>query len=74
MDDNYRRLNILLKIYLSYIKFKLRLNSKLNKMHAYAILNEESVKKIEDEFLKEGYYISNYKPNIYLIHPMLYND
>lgn len=74
MDDNYRRLNILLKIYLSYIKFKLKLNSKLNKMYAYAILNETNIKKLEDEFLKEGYYISNYKPNIYLIHPMLYND
>lgn len=74
MDDNYRRLNIFLKIYLSYIKFKLKLNSKLNKMHAYVILNENNVKKLEDEFLKEGYYISNYKPNIYLIHPMLYND
>ena len=74
MDDNYRRLNILLKIYLSYIKFKLKLNSKLNKMYAYVILNETNIKKLEDEFLKEGYYISNYKPNIYLIHPMLYND
>ena len=74
MDDNYRRLNILLKIYLSYIKFKLKLNSKLNKMYAYVILNEANIKKLEDEFLKEGYYISNYKPNIYLIHPILYND
>ena len=74
MDDNYRRLNIFLKIYLSYIKFKLKFNSKLNKMHAYVLLNENNIKKLEDEFLKEGYYISNYKPNIYLIHPMLYND
>ena len=74
MDDNYRRLNIFLKIYLSYIKFKLKLNSKLNKMYAYVIINESNAKKLEDEFLKEGYYISNYKPNIYLIHPMLYND
>ena len=48
MDDNYRRLNIFLKIYLSYIKFKLKLNSKLNKMYAYAILNENNVKKLED--------------------------
>ena len=74
MDDNYRRLNIFLKIYLFYIKFKLKLNSKLNKMYAYVIINESNAKKLEDEFLKEGYYISNYKPNIYLIHPMLYND
>ena len=59
MDDNYRRLNIFLKIYLSYIKFKLKFNSKLNKMHAYVLLNENNIKKLEDEFLKEGYYISN---------------
>ena len=74
MDDCYRRLNILLRIYLSYIKMKLKLNSKLNKMYAYAILNETNSKKLEDEFIKEGYYISNYRPNIYLIHPILYND
>ena len=74
MDDGYRRLNILLRIYLSYIKMKLKLNSKLNKMYAYAILNETNSKKLEDEFIKEGYYISNYRPNIYLIHPILYND
>ena len=74
MDDGYRRLNILLRIYLSYIKMKLKLNSKLNKMYTYAILNETNSKKLEDEFIKEGYYISNYRPNIYLIHPILYND
>ena len=74
MDDGYRRLNILLRIYLSYIKMKLKVNSKLNKMYAYAILNETNSKKLEDEFIKEGYYISNYRPNIYLIHPILYND
>ena len=74
MDDCYRRLNILLRIYLSYIKMKLKLNSKLNKMYTYAILNETNSKKLEDEFIKEGYYISNYRPNIYLIHPILYND
>ena len=74
MDDGYRRLNILLRIYLSYIKMKLKMNSKLNKMYAYAILNETNSKKLEDEFIKEGYYISNYRPNIYLIHPILYND
>ena len=74
MDDNYRRLNILLRLYLSYIKMKLKVNSKLNKMYTYAILNETNSKKLEDEFIKEGYYISNYRPNIYLIHPILYND
>jgi hypothetical protein len=74
MDDCYRRLNILLRIYLSYIKMKLKVNSKLNKMYTYAILNETNSKKLEDEFIKEGYYISNYRPNIYLIHPILYND
>jgi hypothetical protein len=74
MDDGYRRLNILLRIYLSYIKMKLKVNSKLNKMYTYAILNETNSKKLEDEFIKEGYYISNYRPNIYLIHPILYND
>ena len=74
MDDGYRRLNILLRIYLSYIKMKLKVNSKLNKMYTYAILNETNSKKLEDEFIKEGYYISNYLPNIYLIHPILYNE
>lgn len=74
MDDGYRRLNILLRIYLSYIKMKLKVNSKLNKMYTYAILNETNSKKLEDEFIKEGYYISNCRPNIYLIHPILYND
>lgn len=74
MDDGYRRLNILLRIYLYYIKMKLKVNSKLNKMYTYVILNETNSKKLEDEFIKEGYYISNYRPNIYLIHPILYND
>ena len=45
-----------------------------NIVYAAKASKKNSVKKLEGEFLKEGYYISNYKPNIYLIHPMLYND
>ena len=74
MDDECRRLNILLKIYFAYIKFKLIMNSKRNTMHTYILSNDNNVKKLKDVFEKEGYYISNYRPYIYLVHPILYDE
>lgn len=74
MDDCYRRLSILLKFYLTYIKIKLMINSRRDTMCTYILSNELTVKKMEEYFNKEGYYISNYRPHVYLIHPILYED
>ena len=51
MDDNYRRLNILLKIYLSYIKFKLKLNLKVDDQRVNKYLRGETF----DSNLNDGF-------------------
>ena len=63
-----------MKIYYSYIKIKLLINSKRNIMHTYIVSNDELMNKVSDTLLEDGYYISNYLPHIYLIHPILYED
>lgn len=65
-------LKMLSNLVYKYIKFRLLWNSKKDIMYTHILSFNKLNNYIKPRLLIEGYYLTEYFPFVYLVHPILY--